>query len=53
VRLIVTSREPLRIQGEVELGLEPLDETDAVTLFLERARAVRADVSRTRAVDEL
>jgi predicted ATPase/class 3 adenylate cyclase len=53
MRLIVTSRAPLRIQGEVELGLEPLDETDAVTLFLERARAVRPDVARTGAVDEL
>ncbi len=53
LRLIVTSREALRIQGEAELDLPPLVEDDAVELFLARARAVRAGVTRTHAVDQL
>jgi len=39
VRVLATSRAPLRVAGEVEYPLEPLDPTDAVTLFVERARA--------------
>src|SRR5262245_36856250 len=50
VRLIVTSREPLRIQGEVELDLPPLVRDEAVELFVERARAVRPDTQATPAV---
>ena len=42
LRIIATSREPLRIAGEVELDLPPMVEADAVTLFLERAQAIRA-----------
>jgi predicted ATPase/class 3 adenylate cyclase len=38
LRLLVTSRAPLRISGEVEYPLEPLSPTDAVALFVERAR---------------
>jgi predicted ATPase/class 3 adenylate cyclase len=53
LRLLVTSREPLRIQGEVELDLPPLAEREAVTLFCERARAVRPDVTEGEAVHEL
>jgi predicted ATPase/class 3 adenylate cyclase len=53
VRLLVTSREPLRIQGEVELDLPPLGGDEAVALFVERARAVRPDIGVTPAVDEL
>ena len=46
---LVTSREPLRLYGEQELGVPPLtlpgpeaapDESEAVVLFVERARAV-------------
>jgi len=52
VRILATSREPLRIQGEVEYpvaplvvpsastGTEPLQQYDAVELFLDRARAI-------------
>jgi predicted ATPase/class 3 adenylate cyclase len=53
LRVVATSREPLRIQGEVELDLPPLEDDDAVTLFVERAQAVRPDVERSETVDEL
>ncbi len=53
LRLLATSREPLRVQGEVELDLPPLAEREAVTLFLERARAVRTDVAEDEAVHAL
>jgi predicted ATPase len=39
LRVLVTSRAPLRIDGEREYPLEPLHEPDAVTLFIERAAA--------------
>ena len=53
LRLFVTSREPLRIQGEVELDLPPLTGDEGVKLFLERARAVRPDLEADAAVHEL
>lgn len=54
LRLLVTSREPLRIRGEVvhsvqPLSLpargttEPLEQFEAAALFLDRARAVHTD----------
>jgi predicted ATPase/class 3 adenylate cyclase len=48
LRLVVTSRAPLRLSGEHEYPLEPLLSDDAVTLFLERARGA----SRTLVRDE-
>ena len=53
LRLIATSREPLRIQGEHEFDLPPLIVGEAVALFLARAQAVRPGLDRTPAVDEL
>ncbi len=53
LRMLTTSREPLRIQGEVELDLPPLAEDEAVTLFCERAQAVRPDLQADSAVSEL
>src|SRR3954464_5696848 len=53
LRIVATSREPLRIAGESEFDLPPMDESDAVTLFIERAQAVRRDVGDSPAVHEL
>ncbi|MBA3364335.1 MAG: adenylate/guanylate cyclase domain-containing protein [Actinobacteria bacterium] len=39
VKALVTSRSSLRIDGEREYPLDPLRDAEAVTLFLERARA--------------
>jgi predicted ATPase/class 3 adenylate cyclase len=61
VRMLVTSREPLRVPGEQEypveplpvpeathaLGAERLSEFDAVALFIERALAVRPEFAIT------
>jgi predicted ATPase len=48
VRVLATSREPLGVDAEAVLGVSPLavaggTESDAVTLFVDRARAVRRD----------
>jgi predicted ATPase/class 3 adenylate cyclase len=53
LRLIVTSREPLRIAGESELDLPPLLADEAVALFLSRGRDVRPDLVDSPAVSEL
>ena len=42
VRLLLTSREPLGIDGEQAVRLSPLAETDAAALFVARARACDA-----------
>src|SRR5262245_21270376 len=54
LRMLVTSREPLRVEGECTYRLKPfavaqtpgsngVGDRDAVTLFLDRARAVRSE----------
>ena len=53
LRLIVTSREALRIGAEEQVDLPPLAADEAVGLFLTRAHAVRPDIERTPAVDQL
>ena len=44
LRLLVTSRAPLRVAGERQVRLEPLDPEDAVTLFAERVEAAGGTV---------
>ncbi|MDX6510901.1 MAG: hypothetical protein QOE36_405 [Gaiellaceae bacterium] len=41
VKLLATSRAPLRLSGEYEYPLGPLEEADAIELFTERARAAQ------------
>lgn len=53
VKLLVTSREPLRINGEHRYPVEPLREDDAAALFAERARAVNPDFAATSRVFEI
>jgi predicted ATPase/class 3 adenylate cyclase len=47
LKLLVTSREPLRIAAERQYPVPPLPEYEAVMLFVERARAVRPDFELT------
>ena len=44
--ILVTSRERLRVQGEVEYEVPPLADHEAVTLFCERAQVERSDEIR-------
>lgn len=53
LRILATSREPLRIAGEYEFDLPPLEESEAVSLLLERARAVRSGITDSPAVHDL
>ena len=53
LRIVATSREPLSIAGEVQLDLPPMVEDEAVTLFLERAQAIRPDIDDSPAVHDL
>jgi predicted ATPase/DNA-binding CsgD family transcriptional regulator len=41
LKIVATSREPLGVAGEVTWVVPPLSETDAVDLFMDRARQVR------------
>jgi predicted ATPase/class 3 adenylate cyclase len=43
VRVLCSSREPLRVSGEQEFAVPPLRDDPAVTLFVDRARQVRPD----------
>jgi predicted ATPase len=53
LRLVVTSRELLRVPGEQAYPVPPLEPGDGADLFLARARAVRPDFAPTAAVAEL
>jgi predicted ATPase len=44
VRMLVTSRAPLRLGGEQEYRLDPLPQKDAAALFVARARLVGREV---------
>ena len=43
LQLLVTSREPLHVDGEWEYAVDPLQRADAVELFLTRAVAAKRD----------
>ena len=43
--VVATSREPLRVAGEVVFRLGPMTDDEAVALFVERARAVVPDLA--------
>jgi predicted ATPase/class 3 adenylate cyclase len=47
LKMLVTSREPLRIAAERQFPVPPLAESEAVVLFVERARALRPDFALT------
>jgi predicted ATPase/class 3 adenylate cyclase len=50
---LVTSRAPLRVAGEVEFHVDGLQDQDAVTLFLERARAAGQDLAADATVADI
>jgi predicted ATPase/class 3 adenylate cyclase len=47
LKMLVTSREPLRVAAERQYPVPPLAESEAVMLFVERARALRPDFMLT------
>ena len=51
--VLTTSREPLRIGGEHEYAVDPLQPAQAVELFLTRALAVRRDFSANGEVAQI
>jgi predicted ATPase len=53
LKLLATSREPLRLTLEQQYPVPPLPESDGVSLFGERARAVRPDFATNGAVAEI
>jgi predicted ATPase/class 3 adenylate cyclase len=53
LRILVTSRAPLRVSGEQEYRLDPLPDKDAAALFVERARGVGRDVEADATVESL
>ncbi len=53
LKLLVTSREPLHVGAEYAYPVAPLREREAVTLFLERARAAQPDFAYAEAIVEI
>ncbi len=51
--VLVTSREPLHVDGEWEVAVDPLQEREAVELFVQRVAAVRPDVEPNGEVVEI
>ena len=51
--LLVTSREPLRITGEQEYPVPPLQHAEGVEFFATRARAIRPDFAADATVSEI
>jgi predicted ATPase/class 3 adenylate cyclase len=53
LRILVTSRAPLRVSGEQEYRLEPLPAKDAAALFVERARAIGRELAPDSTVEAI
>ncbi len=53
VKLLVTSREPLRIAAEREYPVPPLPQSEAIALFTARARAMDPEFNADRAVSDI
>jgi predicted ATPase len=53
VKVLATSREPLRVAGERRFPVDPLPDDDAQALFLERAGAVDPGFESSPAVAEI
>ena len=53
LNLLATSREALHLSGEHVYAVPPLGESDAYTLFLQRASAVRSDFAPNGEVAEI
>ena len=51
VRVLATSREPLNVQGEIQMPLPPLPLEDAIRLFEDRAAAVNPSFRTGSEVD--
>ena len=51
--VLVTSREPLHVDGEWEVAVDPLRDREAVELFVQRAAAVRSDFAANGEVVEI
>ena len=51
--VLVTSREPLHVDGEWEVAVDLLGEQDAVDLFVQRALAVSSDFAANGEVGEI
>ena len=51
--VLVTSREPLHVEGEWEVAVDPLREREAVELFVQRALAVSSDFAANGEVAEI
>jgi predicted ATPase/class 3 adenylate cyclase len=47
LRVLISSREPLRVSGEQEYQVPPLASSEAEALFIDRARLVRPDFDAT------
>ena len=51
--VLVTSREPLHVDGEWEVAVDPLRDREAVELFVQRALAVNSDFAANGEVVEI
>ncbi|MDQ6879006.1 MAG: hypothetical protein M3082_15230 [Candidatus Dormibacteraeota bacterium] len=53
VKVLTTSRSPLRLKAEREYAVDPLPEHDAVELLVQRARSVRRDFTPDESATEI